>query len=206
MYSASVIDIETTSCLCELQITGTPYRVTSDPLWDLELSPPYEASAYNTVWASSFNLSFVTFNPSCWVEAKHCTSSFAVRRLSWLGLDVCLLSRFICRLIYGRVILFIYSRLPTRLWYRVIPLGVNGSSDSAYPSGFTGIDRLGTFGIECSLINLPIESCCISLTDLLSDFAHVSSIPSSFVGRPSFSSSTSVSTAFSKAFSISGGP
>ena len=118
MYSASVIDMETTSCLRELHITGVPYRIASDPLLDREFSTRYEASAYSfirTFFSGFADSVVVRTSPSLLVKARYCTSCFAVRRFSELGFDVRLTSRFTCKLISSRVILFMYNRLPTRL-------------------------------------------------------------------------------------------
>ena len=102
MYSASVMDMDTTSCLRELHITGIANSVTSDPLWDLEFSLLYEASAYSFIGTSfssrNFGDSFVfKIKPSPFVEAKYCPSHCAVRRFYWFGLDVRLPSRFTCK-------------------------------------------------------------------------------------------------------------
>ena len=105
MYSAFVMDIDTTSCRLELHIIGTPYRVTSDPLYDREFSPPYEVSANMSIQTSWFSFcDIVMSNPSSLVEAKYRPTWSATCMLFIPGLEVCLPSRFTCTEISGLVI------------------------------------------------------------------------------------------------------
>ena len=78
MYSASVIDCDVTSCLRDVHIIGTPFRVTRIPDWDRTSSPPYAASAYIFIRASRLPFGVCISIPSFPVKAKYCTNCLAV--------------------------------------------------------------------------------------------------------------------------------
>ena len=116
MYSASVIDSGTVSCLREYHRTGWSANVIIMPVWDLAPSPPYNASA--CILALNSSSSPVTLNrkPSDFVDNKYRHMSLAVCKLVLLGNVVCHPNRFTWMDISGRVIRARYSSPPTTLW------------------------------------------------------------------------------------------
>ena len=201
MYSASVMEREMVSCLREFHIIAFPFIETRVPVWLRDSSPPYDASAYPTIFRvwSSFILSlfsgFCLFSviPSSELDNRYCSTCVAAVIFRGEAFAVRLPSRFTCIEISGLVHRFMYKRLPTNDWYVFCCSGVRKSfSFNSYSFIWRGRDFVG-FVIPCSFARFSIDVFCVSFTSTpfcLVDLVHVSSIPRSFFGIPNLSSST----------------
>ena len=203
IYSASVIDWAVVSCRWELHIMICPFRVTRFPLWLFACSPPYDASAYAFITLFSWNIliqpsTLFIIIPFAFEDTRYRNTCIVACRLLLLARDVLLPSKFTCIEISGPVHQLMYKRLPTKDWYFWSWFGANSS-----PS-FGGLNKVIVNGNDfvrtldagrpCSFASFSIEVLYVSLTEFLS---HINSIPRSFFGFPSLSSSTWCSIAFS---------